>query len=82
MKSESGFSLAMASQLFCVREIQNWPNITLQSKVQLVQVIRCLMEDARAAGGRTFTPPAFFERCFFNLYHENLFDLSTFMLLF
>ena len=65
MKSESGFSLAMASQLFGVREIQNWPNITLQSKVQLVQVIRCLMEDARAAGGRTFTPPAFFERCYF-----------------
>ena len=27
------------------------------------QVIKCLMEDARAAGGRTFRPPAFFERC-------------------
>jgi len=26
------------------------------------EVIKCLMEDARAAGGRTFKPPAFFER--------------------
>jgi len=29
---------------------------------EIPEVIRCLMEDARAAGGRTFTPPAFFER--------------------